>query len=444
MTGPIGSARQVEDALRTYSTPFNVLTTAAQNVQFSIDPQSGLTRRRYLWYSNGGLFDDALISQSPTGLELGTRSGNDDIVRIHSAISGQYISQSLAKPGLGLEIDDSNILEDEHNQVYLDHGRIYAGAFWWDEANDQVDTGIGFRWDETGWYFFVKSDGQHLGDSPVPQGEFDLDPFDGTGPSGQTYFPPTGYVYNFPYTWYNEGPFEAGILNKVTNDFEEAVRLSVDGPSTETPDFPVQLVVDDAGGTTPLSARLGGMQYATYGAGIDDVEFRETDIVRTTASSYIDQSYATTGSEIDPSAQPGRPLVSIRREPDARDLSVAVQQIDTRPVSDDIYVFQWDEWNPGTALTDASFGDPATPNNSGRESRLVTDTAATDYTPSQNSVLRSVRFFEGGQKNKTGTTVTQRVDARVVIGATRVVTAVNDGDSSAGVDPFLLKIEEFF
>lgn len=98
---------------------------------------------------------------------------------------------------------------------------------------------------------------------------------------------------------------------------------------------------------------------------------------------------------------------------------------------------------PFKAQTGANFTDPVSPNDP-NESKVLVDTSATDYTPSSTSILRSVRFFEGGKKNQTGQSGSQRVDARIEIDATRVITAVNDGDATADVDPFLVKTEESF
>jgi hypothetical protein len=441
-----GNQREIENALSTFSTPFDAQSTAAQNVQFSIDPNQGLSKRRYLWYSNGSQFDTSLFTDVESGIRIETTATATDEARIHSSISGQYVAQTLAKPGIGMIVDDSNSNVGGDNLASISHGEIYFGAFWWDDVNDQVDTGVGYKLDDSGWYFFVKSRGSHLGDSPVAQTDFTLDKFDSTGSSGQVFDPAEGHVFNFPYTWYNQGPFEAGLLNTATNSYCEINRLDIDGrSSTETPNFPVQLVVRNDGTADSLGVELGGMQYATYGGGIEQIEFRETDETRITAGdNYISSSKVVNNNSIDPTAETGNPLISIRRESGSKDLSVAIQDLISRPVSDDIYVFQWDEWNPGSALTGANFTDPATANNSGEETQLVTDTEATDYTPSSDSVLRSVRFFEGGDKNKTGNLISQRTDTRVEIGATRVITAVNDGDATADVDPFFVKMEESF
>lgn len=440
---PIGNQDQFEKALSTFSTPFDSITTASQNLQFAIDPSRGLSKLRYNWHSNGELFDSTFFTESPEGIRLETGSGADDIARIHSSYAGQYISQSLAKPGIGAFVPSGNSELDSDNRVSLQHGAVYVGAFWWDSAANEVRTGIGYVWDTDGWRFFVKSNGDHIGNSPIPQSEFTEDSFDGTGRSGQIHDPPIGYVYNFPYTWYNEGPFEAGYLSKVQNRYEASTLLSVEGPSTETPNFPVQMVVYNDGDTEPTTAELGGMQYSTYGAGRSAVPFRETDESRFTPSGYIDSQYSTTENAIDPRASVGRPLISIQRQDGERDLNIKLQEIVAQVFDDDVYLYQWDEFDPESTLTGASFSIPNSSN--GLESRILTDTQATDYTPDpQTSLFRNYRRFIGGQSNNKAAASSQNVDVRLSIDATRVITAVNEDGTSASMEPIICRIEEGF
>lgn len=447
----IGMQKQVEKAIARFSTPFKSQLTAEQETQFSIDPQNGLTRRRLIWYSNDSLFDKSLFSEVESGIRLETTASGSDEARIKSSISGQYLAQSLAVPGVGLVVDDSNTSLDDNNHNSLSHGEVYAGAFWWDDANDQVDTGVGYKWDSSGWYFFVKSLGDHLGDSPVAQSDFSKDKLDGGGESGQVVDIGEGFVANFPYTWYNQGPFEAAVLDKQTNELEETNRVGVYGRSSiATPNLPTQLVVRNAGTAESLGVELGGMQYTTYGASFDDVEARETDETRITSNGYIAPAKAMSENAVDPTSEPGVPLISFKRddtvsaENSARDQAVAVQEVEVRAVSNDIYMYQWDDWNAESNLTGQDFTNPVTPNNAGEESHILTDTQATDYSLGGNVLLRSVRFFEGGTNNKVGDERSERIDARLASGATRVITAVQDGSTAADVDPIIAKIEETY
>ena len=441
-----GYAKEFENALRTFSTPFNSNKIAKENVQLSVEPQFGLTKRRYSWYSNGNLFDETLFDDTvESGIRLQTTATSGDEARIKSSIAGLYIAQALAQVGVACIIDDNNVELDENNHSSLTHGEVYVGAFWWDDTNSEPYTGVGYKWDTDGWTFFVKSLGYHIGKSPIHQSEFGFDTFDGSGPSGNVIDPSDGYVWNWKYTWYNEGAFEGAVLNVIDNHIQTAVRDPIQGsPSTDVPNLPPQLVVRNAGTAEQLGVELGGMQYSTFGAGIDDVEFRRTEETRVTeGQSYISDPKNTTNDAIDPNAQPGVPLISVRRQSGYDSLAVRVKELNARPLNDDIYVFEWDEYNPSTALTGATFGSPQSVNLSG-ESRLVTDTSATDYTPSSDALLRSLHFMKGGQKNQESQEVTDISDIRVPSGATRVITAVYDGDTVADVDPIKVKLEESY
>lgn len=421
------------------SSPFGGQKVADQFTQFSVDPSQGLTRKRYGWYSNGTLFDSTLFSDVEAGIRLETTATGTDEARIRSAYPGQYISQALATPGLGLVPDAANVSVTD-GLASLSHGEIYAGAFYWDETNDEVETGIGYLWDADGWEFFAKSQGVHLGDSPVSQADFGFQPGDGSKQNGRVIDPADGFVWNFPYTWYNEGPLGAAYLNPFSNRLEEMVRLSVDGrPSTDTPNLPVQLVVRNAGTAQSLGVELGGVQFTTYGAGKEDLERRITDETRE-ESGLIGDTRALTENAIDPTAEPGAPLISFQRETAGTSVTLRATEVELR-ASEDCWVFVWDEYDPATALTGETFTDPVSPNNAGRETKLLTDTQATDYTQSQ-AVFRGMEPFAGGQIKKSNVADTD-IDLRVPLEATRIYTAVLAGSTSAAdVDPFKVRVEE--
>jgi len=318
---------------------------------------------------------------------------------------------------------------------------VYAGAFYWDSANDAPETGIGYKWDSSGWEFFVRSDGSHIGPSPISQEDWKIDSFDGDGNSGEVIDPSDGHVYNWPHTWYNEGPLSGALLNSKSNQLEEAVRAVVNGrPSTKTPNLPVQLVVRNAGTATELGVQLGGVQYSTYGASREDLERRQTPETRIETGGYLTDQRTLTNNAVDPSAEPGKPIVSVQRETDRSDLNLRVTELDITPISDDIWVFAWDEYDPGTALTGATFNDPTTPNNSGKESHVLTDTQATGYTPTT-AVFRGAEYFVGDKEKEADLTETD-VDIKVPLGATRVYTGVNETGTAADLRPFKATIEE--
>jgi hypothetical protein len=422
--------------------PFGARKTAPQFTQLSVDPSQGLTRKRYAWYSNGALFDATLVSEVEAGIELATTATASDVARIRSAYSGQYISQSVAQPGLGLNVDPANVEVDDDGQISLTHGRIDGGAYYWDAENDEPYTGLGYTWDVDGWRFFIKSLGQHIGPSPIPQSEFGIDPGDGTGHSGRVINPANGYIFNWPFTWYNEGPLSGAWINPTSNHIEEQVRAAVQGrASFDTPNLPIQLVVQNNGTADTLTANLGGMQYSTYGAGRGDLNRRLTDETRIGAG-LIGDYRALSENAINPVAEPGVPLIAVQREPDRNDITVRNTRVDVQP-SEDVIVFAWDEFDPTTALTGADFTDPVSPNNAGRESHILTDTQATDYTPTT-ATFRGMEYFDGGQLQKTDVSNTD-IDLQLPLECTRVFTAVLGQDTNAAdVDPVKIRFEEAY
>lgn len=415
--------------------PFGATKTAQQFTQLSVDPSQGLTRKRYGWFSNESIFDTSLVADSEAGVKLTTdRADPDSEARIHSAYPGQYISQSVASPGLGVVVDDENVTDDGRA---LTHGEVFTGAFYWDPILKQVSTGTGFKWSADGWEFFVKSLGVHLGPSPVSYEDFNID-----GEVGKdTIDISNGYIFNTPYTWYNEGPISGAYVNPASNKIEELVRVVVNGrPTFATPNLPIQMVVRNDGTADSLGVNLGGLQYTTYGAGRDELERRNTPVPRITPSDFVPAGVVTTNGVVDPSAEPGVPIVAYQRQDDRGDLNLRQAATKATPVGSDVWLFFWDEYDPATAL-DGVFDEPVVPNFEGRESAVLTNTTATTYTP-EIATIRGVEKFEGG-KNKEVDPSETKATSRIPIGATRVVTAIGDG-GSATLNPVNVLIEEGF
>ena len=434
----MGNIEGTENTEATHFSPFGGHKTSQQLVQLSIDPSFGLTRKRYGWWSNGTRFDETLFSDVEAGIRLETTATGTDEARIRSAYPGQYISQAVATPGLGTVIDSENVTIDSEGRVSLTHGEKYAGAFYWNDTTDEPETGVGYVWDTEGWRFFIKSLGEHIGPSPIPQAQFGFDSGDDDG--HRIIDPSNGYVWNWPYTWYNEGPLGGAYLDPYDENIMTLVKAVVEGrPSTDTPNLPLQLVVRNAGTAESLGVELGGMQYTTYGAGKEDLERRGTPETRE-EDSLISTTRVLSENAIDPDAEAGEPIVSARREDGFGDLTLRTTSAEVQP-TEDIWLFAWDEWNPGTALTGATFTQPVSPNNSGRETHLVTDTQATDYTPTV-AAFRGMQPIDGGQTKKIDIRATE-IDLRVPLEATRVYTAVLAGNTNAAdLDPFKITLEE--
>lgn len=433
------------DHIKDASTPFNAIKTAEQHIQFGIDPTQGLSRRRYGWYSNNTLFDTSLFSENDnTGLiDIDTTASATDTARIRSALVGRYISQTLAQPGVGLTIGNTNVSLDADNQTSLSHGTIAVGAGWhsgttggWGVGTDQVHEFLGFVFDETGAYSVLISNGQHLGDSPVPQEDWNIDSMTDDDHAGAVFDPSNGYVYNFPYSWYAFNGLRTGFVDPWTNNLRTAHHFSVDGPSLSHPSLTPMVIVDNDGTADPLSCSLGGLEFGLYGAdALEGVgEIRATEVSRIGQS--VGTAVVTTDNAVDPPTEPGVPLVAFRRnDPNAvRDLSLAVSELVATPDSE-IYVYSWDEYD--SSALDGTWRDPHEPISSS-ETQIQVNSSATAYTPGT-AVARGWDRVPTEKQNDPSLTPLAS-DDRVPIDATRVYTAVHNG-SPATVD-FRVRVVE--
>lgn len=418
-------------------TPFKATKTAEEDVQFAIDPSFGLTKERYAWYSNGTIFDNTFFTDGQGRINISTGANSGDIARIRSAFSGQYQSHSLAEPGLGLSIAPNNTILDPDNLVSLDHGEITLGAFTWDEVNDVVSTGIAIQIDTNGARVILKSDETQQSNSPVPQADWNIDAMDSKGPSDFTFEPSRGFIYNFPYTWYNQGALFVAVLDNQSNQIIPIHRFSVDQvPSISTPNLPIQAVVDNDGTATSTTANLGGMQYTLYGIRDVETQSRSTPELVQNSAGDISDTAVTTNNAIDPEAQPGFPQLAVQRDEAEFESDVLEIRLDRvfGNATSDTYIFVWDEWNPGTALTGESFTEPESINVS-TETRILTDTQATDYTPTE-AVVRDVLFVTSGKQQAVSISESS-INNRIPLKATQVMTSViAPGENNTEYQPF--------
>lgn len=428
------------------STPFGARKTAELDVQFSIDSSFGLTRERYGWYSNDVLFDSTLFEEINGEIKLETTATGTDSCRIRSAYPGQYIPHTFAEPGLAVAVPSEHIERDSNNLTSLTHGEISIHAVEWNDSTDSGENSLGLSLESDATYFQIRKGNTDI--AKIPQEDWNIDPMDGTGPSGNILRPEDGLIYNFPFTWYGHGALYLSVLDTDTGELMPLHREKIDGEtSLGTANLPVQLTVENQGTADPLAAKLGGLQWSTYGSiGVEDNESgRTTEITRRTSSSYIDRNVTVTDNAVDPFAQPGRPLVSVRRDENelrsAVSLSVDIINFFINS-GGNLYVFIFDEFGAANALTDENFGNPEA-QNLPAESRLEVDTSATDYTPGSDAVLRTM-LFVAGDKNQADV-IAGDSSTRMPLDSTTVVTAALPvGANSTYAQPALLDVRESF
>jgi len=434
-----------------YSTPYNVLKTGKQTVQFSHDPSKSLTKRRYGYYSNNAFFDATNIaSNEPSGtITISTTATGTDTARIRSAIAGQYVSQTLAKPGVGLDVDSANINYDADGYVSTSHGQIAVGAGWHDgssggwgaaENGGPIQTFLGRVYTPTGAEAVCISDGNHVHGSPVPQPQWNLDDLSGQddadNPSGVQLRPDDGVINNFPYTWYAFGALFDGIVPPEEDEEVLSHKFVPDSSSLDRSNLTPMVILDNDGTATAMSAELGGMQFSVYGADIkggEGGEDRGTEMTRltgTNANGFISDTVVVNNESIDVNAEPGKPALAVKRETGVRDVAFRIEELGVEPDTN-VYIIAWDEYDPATAL-DGTFRQPNKPRNT-EESLLEVNTTCTTYTPTQ-AVQRGWDKVKGA--NDADIAPVSTTD-EIPIDATRVYTLVNDG--SAGDAEILVR-----
>lgn len=439
-----GEGREIEKGLDQFSTPYKGLKTAELNVQFTLDPTFGLSRKQYGWYSNEVLFDDTFFTEAQGTIDIETSATSGDVARLRSAYPGQYVSQTLAEPGMGMIIPSEHIERDENNRTSLTHGEISAELVEWDEATNSGINALGLSFEADGTYVQIRR-----GDNDtrfVHQKDWNIDPMDGTGPSGRILKPENGYVYNFPFTWYNQGAVYVVVYDAEVERYIPVHRATIDGELlVGTANLPMQITVENKTTADPLGCRVGGMQYSTYGGGVANQASRVTQETRHTTSDTLTDTVVTSENAIDPFAEPGYPLVAVRRDinnlESRASLSVRIRDLFIN-VDQDVWLFIFDEFNESSALTNQNFTQPVSTNNSS-ETRIQTDTSATDYTPSADSTLRSIQYVSTGQKEVKD--ISGEGTSQIPLEAATVVTAaLTQGSNNTDAQPFLINFEEGF
>jgi hypothetical protein len=419
------------------STPYRAQKTAQQTVQFSLDPDSPVSKKRWWYSSNGTEFDDTNISSKTGEIEVSTTTTGSDTARLRTAISGEYVSHALAEPGQAIRIPSTHLSFDSDDAVQLSHGRMIWGVFTYDAANDAIENGLGLVLDSTGLSAFLRKESSHVENSPVTQTAWNIDDALDPGTGAGALDLSAGHTWNEPYTWYNANPLTVGFVDSRLDRFRPTHQFRPEtSPTMGTPNLPIQCIVDNQGTASALECYVGGVQYSLYGATREGRNVRRTRTGRTTQNTYIDTSAATSNNAVDPFAEPGLPLVAVRRR-GRETMPLNTDSFEVRPTQD-VWLFVWDEYDEAAALTGANFRQPHG-DNTGVESQVEVDSEATAYAPAT-AVLREAIPLKGADTTPV-TFADERTGGTVPDRATRVVSAAHRGNA-ADVDPIRARLTE--
>lgn len=210
-------------------------------------------------------------------------TGNSDVAWLQSAERGRYVAGLQGEVGIAARLTNPLI----GNQTFC------IGLF--DNSN-----GFYYKYTSNALYACILRDGTEI--SAVPQSEWNIDSFNGTGPSGVTLNPYDGNIYNVRFTWYGYGDIEFRV-NTANADLIQSSWLGhVYNPLSQTsvknPNLPLSVKLESNGTTGTQSAKVAGRQYSLLG--------KYNPIYRLNSSYRVGVNVSSTTTFI--------PIMSIRRK----------------------------------------------------------------------------------------------------------------------------------
>ncbi len=232
---------------------FNEFKVAQNVTQFALNNNLPLSSLRDIQVGN----------VSKQGSEYRVRADTDDNTSIlRTALRGNYQSGTVMNPGMGIRIPT------------LPTGDQYAewGYYEYDGNNDP-DNGISCKRTANDFTINVYKNGTNqLGSNGVSQADWNIDPMDGTGPSGVNISVPNGYVFNTPFIYYGYGPIYVfiGVTDKegTRRMFPVHVAELDEGTSMEEPNLPLTVTAYNGGDTSTFDVFVGGRQVSVSGSDV--------------------------------------------------------------------------------------------------------------------------------------------------------------------------------
>lgn len=198
---------------------------------------------------------------SKQGSEYRVRAdGSNNTSELRTALRGNYISGTVLTPGLGVRIPN------------LPTGdQFVEWGYYETDDNNNPQNGITFKRDSEGVILNLYKNGTNElnGGRGFRQKDWNVDPLDGSGPSGVDLSLPNGYVYRLPFIFYGYGPvdFFIGFRDQSGRWREYPVhRADIDeGTSIAEPNLPLTVQAYNGGDSSTLDAFVGGRQISVSG-----------------------------------------------------------------------------------------------------------------------------------------------------------------------------------
>jgi hypothetical protein len=187
------------------------------------------------------------------------------------------------------------------------------------------------------------------------------------------------------------------------------------------------------------------MQYSTHGKGDLVTTTRATEEARHPGSSFITENVVLTDEVVDPYQTTMAPLVAAKRDPTKQEVEKGLRfEVENTLVDADspIYLFVFDEFDEAAANLDGTFNKTNSRSAVPSETNIFTNTTATIYEPTSESVVRSMAYIPSSKKDPASVTK-EETSSRIPLTATIVIAAaLAPGANNTTADPVLATFRE--
>lgn len=225
---------------------FNELRVARKFPIVELTSVYGVSALRDIVTTTGG----GTVTNDATEYNVSTTASGIDSAILESALRGRYEPGFAGEAGIGVRIPTAPT------------GTQIARWGMFDTEN-----GAFFGSTSTNIFVAIRRGGF---DTVINQSAWNVDPLDGTGPSGATLSLAKGNIYQVVFTWYGYGVVEFRVvLPDPTTLAQEVITVHRFSPTAQTsiidPNQPLRAEVDNSGTATIFNLFVGGRQYNIIG-----------------------------------------------------------------------------------------------------------------------------------------------------------------------------------
>ncbi|MBC2728518.1 hypothetical protein [Desulfosporosinus sp.] len=225
---------------------FNELRVARKFPIVELTSVYGVSELRDVVITTGG----GTVTNDATEYSVSTTASGVDSAILESALRGRYEPGFAGEAGIGVRIPTAPA------------GTQIARWGMFDDEN-----GAFFGSTSTNIFVAIRRGGV---ETVINQSAWNVDPLDGTGPSGATLSLAEGNIYEVVFTWYGYGIIEFRVvLPDPTTLAQEVITVHRFSPTGETsivdPNQPLRAEIDNAGTATSFDLFVGGRQYNIIG-----------------------------------------------------------------------------------------------------------------------------------------------------------------------------------